>query len=375
MVNFNVSNVEGKMVMKKVAFLINSMAGGGAERVVSVLLKNLSREGRQFYLILLQDKIYYDIPEDIEIIKLNSKFFGWLKLGKIIKENNIDKVISFLGRSNYTNIFAKKTGHKVCISERINPSPMHTFSVTGINGLINRYLVKKLYKKVDSIFTNSLGTMNSLNQDFGIDRNKIKVVYNPLDLGKIKNSCQDDLELEYKEIFKNPVIINVGRLTKQKGQDDLIRSFKIIKKEIPESKLVILGEGELKRKLKRLVKKLGLEENVFFLGWQKNPFKFISQSKVFVLSSLWEGLPNTLMEAMACGTPVVSTDCPSGPDEIIDNNENGILVPLNDQKALMSAITRILKNPAFAKEISQNAKKKVENFSVQKIISQYEKIV
>lgn len=350
--------------VKKVAFLINSMAGGGAERVVSILLKNLSRKDRQFYLILLEDKIYYDIPEDVKIIKLNSKFFGWAKLKKIVKENEIDKVVSFLGRSNYINIFARKAGHEVYISERVNPSAMHTFAISGINGLINKYLVKKLYNKADLIFTNSLGTRNSLDQDFGIDKNKIKVIYNPIDLQKITNLCHDNVDQEYD-------IVNVGRLTKQKGQEYLIKALRYIE----GAKLVILGEGEEEKNLKKLVKRLNLEERVCFLGWQKNPFKYIAKAKVFVLSSLWEGLPNTLIEAMACGVPVVSTDCPSGPDEIISNNENGILIPLDDEKALALATTKILKDRVFAKKISINAKKRAQDFSLGKIIDQYEKII
>lgn len=356
----------------KIGFLINSMAGGGAERVVSVLLKNLSRENRKFYLILLQDKIYYDIPKDVEIIKLNSKYFGALKLKKVVKDNQIDTVISFLGRSNYTNILARSAGHKVYISERVNPSQMHA---KGLSGLINRMLVKKLYKKADLVFTNSLGTRNSLDQDFGIEADRIKVIYNPIDLEKIKDFCQNSIEPEYEELFKHPVVINVSRLNRQKGQDNLIRAFKRVKEDIPEAKLVILGEGELKRKLKRLAKRLGLKDDVLFLGWQKNPFKFIKKSKVFVLSSLWEGLPNTLIEAMACGAFVISTDCPSGPDEIINNNESGVLVPLQDEKALAVAIIKVLRNPVFAERISVEAVKRSQDFSVKKIIDQYEKLI
>ena len=358
--------------MVKVAFLINEMAGGGAERVVSVLLKNLSRENRKFYLILLQDKIYYDIPKDVEIIRLNSRFFGFLKLREIVKEKGLNTVISFLGRSNYTNILAKSAGHKVYISERVNPSQMHS---KGISGLINRILTKQLYPKADLIFTNSLGTRNSLDQDFGIIKEKIKAIYNPINLEKIQEICQNELEPKYEKIFSNPVVINVSRLNRQKGQDSLIRAFKVVKEEIPNAKLVILGEGELAGRLKRQVKRLGLGVDVFFLGWQENPFKFIKHSRVFVLSSLWEGLPNTLIEAMACGSAVVSTDCPSGPDEIIDNEKNGILVPLNDEKALAFAIIKVLKNPALAKKISLQAEIRAQDFSIKKIINQYEEII
>lgn len=361
--------------MAKIAFLINNMAGGGAERVVSILLNNLSRENREFFLIVLEDKFYYNIPSDVKVIKLNSKFFGFLKLKKIIKENNIDLVFSFLGRSNYTNILAKLFGskHGVYINERINSSRMHL----GINfkATLNRFLTKRLYREADLVFSNSLGTANSLKQEFNVSLDKIKVIYNPIDLEKIQNFCQDKLEPKYQEIFKNPVIINIGRLTKQKGQKCLIRAFKIVADQIPKIKLVILGEGELEKDLKNLVKELGLDNDVFFLGWQKNPFKFLARAKVFVLSSLWEGLPNTLIEALACGVPAISTDCPSGPDEIIENGKNGILVPIKDEKSLSRAIIKILSNPSFSQELVQNGRTRAQDFSIKNIINKYEQVL
>jgi len=374
------------------------MAGGGAERVVSILLNNLSRENREFFLIVLEDKFYYDLPYDVKVFKLfknlesNSQkflvlFSGARFLKKIVQENNIDIVVSFLGRSNYINIMAKSAGHKAYISERVDPSQMHSFGGTGI---INKIFTKRLYKKADLIFTNSLGTKESLSRDFGVDSNKIKVIYNLIDLEKIQNLCHNNLEPEYQEIFKHPVIINIGRLTKQKGQEYLIRAFKQIREregnggltpaslrgsDPRQAKLVILGEGELEKDLKNLTEKLGLENDVFFLGWQKNPFRFLSRAKVFVLSSLWEGLPNTLIEALACGCPAVSTDCPSGPNEIIDNEKNGFLIPVKDEKALSQAIIKILRNPDLANQFSRGGEKKARDFSIENIINQYERII
>lgn len=361
--------------MAKVAFLINSMAGGGAERVVSILLKNLSRENRELFLIVLEDKFYYQIPQDVKVIKLNSSFFGFLKLKKIIRKNQINLVFSFLGRSNYTNILAKLFGsrHQTYISERINPSEMHR--AKNLKAILNTILLKRLYKKADLIFSNSLGIKNSLNQDFNLPLDKIKVIYNPIDLEKIRNLCQDDLEPKYQEIFKNLVIINIARLTKQKGQEYLIRAFKIVADQIQGVKLLILGEGELEKNLKNLVKKLGLENDVLFLGWQKNPFKFLAKAKVFALSSLWEGFPNTLIEALACGTPVISTDCPSGPNEIIENAKSGLLVPVKDEKALSQAMIRILEYPITANYFSKQGKEKANDFSIERIIKQYERII
>jgi len=136
-----------------------------------------------------------------------------------------------------------------------------------------------------------------------------------------------------------------------------------------------LGEGELENELRELTKSLGLKNDVFFLGWQKNPFKFLARAKVFVLSSLWEGLPNTLIEALACGVPAVSTDCSSGPNEIIENNKTGILVPVKNEQTLAQAIVKLLNNPSFSQELAQKGKNRAEDFSVRNIINQYERII
>lgn len=369
----------------KIVFLINSMAGGGAERVLSILLKNLSRNNREFFLVVLEDKFNYEIPKDIKVIKLFLElesgfkkifgiFFGAIKLKNIVKDNQIDIVVSFLGRSNYTNVLAKIFGssHKVYISERINPSEMH--SGKGFNSIFNRFLTKKLYKKADLIISNSLGTKNSLINDFFINPEKIKVIYNPINIKEIQTLSQVKLERKYQEIFNYPVIINVARFNKQKGQEYLIRAFKDVKKEISKAKLLILGEGELENELKNLTKKLELKNDVLFLGWQKNPFKFLAKAKVFVLSSLCEGFPNTLTEAMACGVPVVSTNCSSGPNEIIKNGESGFLVPVGNKELLTEAIIKILNNLSLGEKFSENGKERVKNFSKEKIIKEYEQL-
>ncbi len=374
------------MVKSNIAFLINSMAGGGAERVLSILLKQMPRNGRQFFLITLDDKFYYEIPEDVIIIKLNNNlnnnfkkllaiFLGAKKLKKIIKENNIDTVFSFLGRSNYINVLSKMLGsnHKVYIGERVDPSQMH--SAKNVIAIFNKLLTSVLYKKADVITTNSFGTKTSLVKDFSISPEKITVIYNPIDLTAIKKLSEEVLEMQYQSIFNNPVIINVARLEKQKDQEHLIRAFKKVKGEIKSAKLVILGEGELENPLKELAKELGLENDIYFIGWQKNPFKFLAKSKMFVLSSLWEGFPNTLIEAMALGLPVISTDCPSGPNEVIENGKNGLLVPVKDENKLAEAMIKVLKDSNLATQLGNNAKTRANDFDMAKIMGEYEEIL
>jgi len=186
--------------------------------------------------------------------------------------------------------------------------------------------MKNLYKKADAIVSISQEIKNDLIGNFYIPSQRIEVIYNPFKIGEIINLSQESLDKEYEEIFECPVIITSGRLVKEKGQWHLIRAFKIVKEQIPNAKLVILGEGELNLYLKEISYKMGLKNDVFFLGWQKNPFRFISKAKVFVLSSLCEGFPMVLVEAMVCKCPVVSTNCKSGPKEILNNGKYGFLI-------------------------------------------------
>lgn len=219
---------------------------------------------------------------------------------------------------------------------------------------------------------------------FGVPKERVKVLYNPVDIGKILQCSQEPLN-SYQEIFEHPVVITMGRITEQKGQQYLLRAFKLVKERMPNAKLAILGSGELQASLLQLAKDLHIERDVHFLGWQKNPFSFLARSKVFVLPSLWEGLPDVLLEAMACGIPVISADCKSGPREILapatninkeardmEIAEYGILVPTAQERILSEAIMRVLANANFAAELSAKAKERAEDFRVDKIIKQWD---
>jgi glycosyltransferase involved in cell wall biosynthesis len=249
-------------------------------------------------------------------------------------------------------------------------------------------------------------------KNYGISSNKIKVIYNPFPIENIENLAKEELD-EYEPIFANPVLINTGRLMKPKGQWYLIRIFKDLKEKHKDLKLVILGEGELKNYLVELSKNLGLKTfvwdkdklsedfDVYLLGFQKNPFKFIARSRLFVFPSLWEGFPNALVEAMACGVPVISSDCRSGPREILAPNtdfryqtqkpgfaEYGVLMPVFDvrfktakepldenEKMWAEVINKILDDENLRKHYSEKAKQRSENFRIENIIKDWKEVL
>ena len=205
-----------------------------------------------------------------------------------------------------------------------------------------------------------------------------------MNIKEIEISAKEPLDKEYVDIFKNPTIINMGQMGKQKNQKDLIKAFKKIKEKIKNAKLVILGQGNLEPELKGLSKSLGIENDVYFLGWQKNPFKFLANSKIFVLSSLWEGLPYVLLEAMASGLPVVSYDCRSGPREIlapktdssfqtknIEFAEYGILVEPEKHELLTEAVVKFLSDDNLCKKFEEKSRKRAMDFDIKNIIKEW----
>ena len=203
------------------------------------------------------------------------------------------------------------------------------------------FLMRLTYPLADAIVAVAQGVADDLIRNYNVCPSKINVVYNPVVTKKLLELSANRFEHQSFDDDEVSVILSVGRLASQKNFDLLIRAYS----DLPHSVnacLVILGEGELKQELVLLSEKLGISSRVYFPGFVKNPFMWMRRASLFVLSSDYEGLPGALIQAMACGTPVVSTDCPSGPSEILESGKWGRLVPMNDSKALAKAIAETL---------------------------------
>ncbi len=261
------------------------------------------------------------------------------------------------------------------------------------------WMIGWLYKKAFLVSPVSEHLKKFLLEEYGVLSENIVVMHNPRDENNIIKLSRE--EVKAGELFSNCItIITCGRLTLQKAQWHLIRAFSVVRQKIP-CRLLILGDGELKDYLKKLSKDLGLENDMLFLGHQENPYKYFSKADVFVLSSFWEGFPNVLLEAMICGLPVVSSDCPSGPREILAPNTDlnyrtdkvehakyGILLPVPDkdfydakasatkeESALALAILEMLEDNKLRLKYKEKAISRARDFSIEKVIDSWTQLI
>jgi len=329
---------------------IADLSGGGAEREFVNLASCLDRRVFDIHACLWRPVFDYPLPEDVPATILH-KHKPWhvfrtvSRLARLIDELKPDVVFSVL---QYTNLVTGSALGRCRHSPRwacrfVLPPEI---TLRGINLL----LARRVLPRADRLLGCSEGVAHALVRRVGIDPRKALALRNPVDLERIAELAAEPLPIE--QAGSRFTVVTVGRLTRQKNQGLLLRAFA----QLPEnSELWIIGRGELETPLKHQAQRLGIEPRVRWLGFQKNPFPFISAADCFALSSEWEGLPTVIIEAMACGTPVVSTRCPYGPDELIANGETGMLVPMNDPAALAAALTRLAAEPGLRAKLAQNA--------------------
>ena len=370
----------------KIAILINSLETGGAERVVSNLLNRWAKD-YECYLILIHPNIFYKLDSRINIIHLNEEIYSHgikklirlpivaKKLSKTIKMYEFEQVVSFLTRANYINVLSNiSIKHKTIINERAMPSLQYQH---GLNGKINRFLIKVLYPRADFCLSNSYGNMMDLKNNFKVTN--LDYIYNPFNLEIIEIMSKDKIEIEKKRF----TFITVGRLDHGKNHRLIIDAIKDI-----DADLWIIGDGELREELQNYIKELNFNDKVYLLGKKENPFAYISKADCFVFASNHEGFPNVLIEALACGLPIISTDCQSGPREILapnsdvsfqlENNielaEYGILAPIKNIEKMKESMNMIVDDESLRINYQNKAKQRANDFRIGKIIKEYEKV-
>lgn len=395
--------------MKKILLLIANMEVGGAQRATASLATALAKHHYQLYIGVFDTSggIQFPCPGkilDIEtpgsssfVKKIINIILRIYRVWKIKKKYKIDYAIAFADGPNIVNILSYYPVTRTILT-------VHTFvSRNSINagfyGKIFNILMRKFYNFSNHIVTVSNEIKSDLIEQFNCKENKISVIYNAIDCDSIMRHSFQKLSKNSESIFNSPVLITVGRLTEAKGYHYLLKIYKAIQKEIQTLKLVVIGDGELRESLISYATELSLpvysvwddsheiaDQQVYFLGSQSNPFQYMHAASVFAFTSIWEGFGLALVEAMACGIPVVSTNCKAGPKEILKDGDSefGILIPhftetypentteLSDsEKQFSNAVIQLLKDPKISHYYAKAGQKRATAFDQKEIVSQW----
>jgi len=378
-----------------VSIFINSFTSGGAEKVVLTLLEKFQQKKTDLDLVIIEKENFYEIPKDITStyltqfnslekgpLKIPSLFFCAAKLKKHIEKNNIKIVQSHLIRATFISAFAKMLGSKhyaqAIVHSQMNfdhqPWPLRIFS---------KWIFRKVHMKMDSIVSISDVMKNELDEYLGLKSHPNHIrIYNPHNLDEVRKKAEE-VPADFVFSPDKKYIVSVGRLTQLKRLGEVIQAFS--KLENKNTELIFVGNGDEEKRLKEMTSELGLENRIHFVGYQNNPYQYLSRADIYVSASETEGLPNTLIESMICGTPVVSSDCISGPREIlhpdsdlsfslkdkVEQGSHGILFPVGKVELLTDALNLLLENEQLCHEFIQRGFSRIEEFEAMNIAQKY----
>lgn len=350
----------------KFIFVITNLTGGGAEKVILNLCANLNKKGHNAKMVLLEKKINYELPEGlvIECVSEGEVSKGWLgkrllayKLKNKLKNINYDLLVSTLPLADEVCVLAGLKKHVCRIANNLSQEITSSAKEYRLNKKLNK--IKKLYSGRRLVAV-SKGVENDLVFNFGFLGKDVFTIYNSYDFDRIKEQSKEG----FKVNFDGDYILHVGRFSPQKRHDVLFEAFDKIK-DIVRCRMVLLTEDS--DDLRLLIKKHELDKYVFIAGFQKNPYVWMSHAKMVVLSSDYEGLPNVLIESLICGQKVVSTDCPSGPKEIMGIEAEKFLVPCGDSSRLAEVIVETALTDKFPQV-------NLERFEIKSVLAQWEKL-
>lgn len=335
----------------KIVFCGSSLKKGGAERVISILSNKLIENNEVKIIVNTKEQTAYKFDDKIKIVELDKRvqkgtFLKNMKrinvITKELKEERPDIIISFLPLPSFRMLYVnRKLNIPIIVADRNDPKVEY-------KSLAYKLLMKWLYPSANGFVFQTTEQKEYFKEEI---QKKSVVIYNPI---KEEFLTEEEINVQNKE----NVIISVGRLVEQKNQELLVNAFANVAKKHPDYKLKIFGEGNLRNELQEKINNLGMKDKILLCGVSDNIKEELRKSKIFVLPSNYEGMPNALIEAMAVGCAVISTDCPcGGPRELIENNKNGILVPLNDEKTLSDKINYLIENEDIIKNLGEESKK------------------
>lgn len=333
---------------ERLAIFLPGLYDGGAERILLNLAQEIAARGVSVDLVLARAEGPYmaEIPDSVRLIDLKA-IRVMTCLPALVHYLRSERPVALLS-ALYANIIAVWAKRIAGFHQRVVLTEHNTLTSVsnGENDLRWRVypeLARRFYPWADDIIAVSKGVATDLSLAAKLSPDRIQVIYNPIVTPDLQEKSKAPLEHAWFRAGEPPVVLGVGRLTAQKAFNVLIEAFAQVRKSQP-ARLLILGEGEERPMLEAQIRQLELEQDVDLPGFVSNPYSYMADAALFVLSSRWEGLPTVLVEAMSLRTPVIATDCPSGPREILMDGQYGQLVPMDDPRALALAINNSLSN-------------------------------
>lgn len=334
-----------------VSLFLRDLEGGGAERVMLNIATGMSARGHSVDLVLVEASGAFlrDVPREVRVVELGTRRTARSvrALARYVRSSGTPSVISALHHANLALLIAKKLYR---LPVRAVPTVHNTLSVErdharSLKVRLQHVFMRIGYRWADRIVAVSDATARDFTRSTGIGGERVVSIYNPVITDEIFAKSREPVDHPWLREDGPPVVLAVGRLHPQKDYATLLTAFAELRRH-REARLIILGEGEERSRLERLAVELGVAEHVSLPGFVSNPYAYMGRACLFVLSSRWEGLPTVLIEALALGARLVSTDCPSGPHEILQGGELGDLVPVGDPPALAAAMRRTLEEAA-----------------------------
>ena len=351
-----------------------SFRGGGAERVMVTLAQGLASRGIATDLLVaqLEGPNLPAAADRLRVVNLEARrvLAALGKLADYLRRTAPDATISALPHANVVSVWARaiaRASTRVVVSEHTIPS-LSASTSNQLRARVLPYFMRRTYGHADSIVAVSEGVAMDLATLIGAPRERITVIHNPVVTPELIRLSAEPLDDDWFTPEQPPVILSAGRLVATKDYGNLVRAFAAVRARRP-ARLVILGEGPERGALLRLAAELGIAADVSMPGFVANPYRYMSRAAVFVLSSRFEGFGNALVEAMACGVPVVATDC-YGPREILEDGRHGILVPVGQSDALAGAIER-----QFDAPFTGIGRERAAAFHVDAAIEQYRAVL
>lgn len=361
----------------KLSIFLPGLHGGGAEKMMLDLASEFASLGHDVEISVAREEGAFTdrVPEAVSLVNLAApEPPGFALLGALpglvryLRRRRPDVVLSALNRANIVAILATKLSNvdtRVVVSERNHLSTYLEHARFRERVVLPR-LIGRVYPSADEIVAISSGVGDDLATTVGLDRERVTVIHNPAMTPEVERLATEPPSHPWLRTKETPVIVGVGSLTVQKDFETLIGAFNQLR-DRQEVRLVIFGEGDRRESLEETVQNRGLSEVVDLPGFVDNPYAEMRAADVFALSSKWEGFGNVIVEALGCGCPVVSTDCPSGPSEILGNGEYGRLVPVGDEGALAGALAETMDSPPPPEHLQRRA----ESFSVELVGREY----